>query len=142
MGAGTAAAALTFAVPAARMLGSDRGRRRLGSRLGVRAAWGQQSTRACGCADVWHVSEPLESGSRGAKGRTHLHDRSSPAAALLQGVFDGIGRLFDFRGGFKLSSALYAGQRRVHHHCGGPPACPPSSRKAPEARWLRFMPDR
>lgn len=57
-GTGVAAAALTFAVPAARMLGTDRGRRRLGSRI-----------KGC-CA--------------------------------------GVGRLFDFRNGFKLSSALYA----------------------------------
>ncbi|GAB4818101.1 hypothetical protein N2152v2_005147, partial [Parachlorella kessleri] len=58
LGAGGAAAALTFAVPAARLLATDRGRRRLGNRI--------------------------------------------------RGFFDGVGRLFDFPNGFKLSSALYA----------------------------------
>lgn len=45
-GLGAATAALTFAVPAARMLGSDRGRRRLGSRIKV-------------CVCVW-VGESLQ----------------------------------------------------------------------------------
>ena len=37
---------------------------------------------------------------------------SHPPSPPSQGVFDGFGRLFDFRSGFKLSSALYAGKRR------------------------------
>ncbi len=37
LGAGGAAAALTFAVPAARLLATDRGRRRLGNR--IRVSW-------------------------------------------------------------------------------------------------------
>lgn len=58
LGAGVAAAALTLGVPAARSLGTERGRRRLGSRLG--------------------------------------------------GLFEATGRLFDFRRGFKPTTALYA----------------------------------
>ena len=58
LGAGAAAAALTLGVPTARLLTTDRGRRRLGSRIA--------------------------------------------------GVFDAATRLFDFRRGFKASTALYA----------------------------------
>lgn len=68
LGAGAAAAALTLGVPAARLLATERGRRRLGSRL--------------------------------------------------RGIFDAAGRLFDFRRGFKLSTALYAALTPVFFGAG------------------------
>lgn len=105
MSAGAAAAALTFAVPAGRMLATERSRRRLGNRLSVSVVCGRGGRRH-GRGAAWPLARllpPTQASSR------LPHRRPLPCNAMPQGVFDGVGRLFDFRGGFKLSSALYAG---------------------------------
>lgn len=148
-GLGAATAALTFAVPAARMLGSDRGRRRLGSRIKVcvwvggwagvdRWRWSRLQRRevvrnaqahvrlcviqGCGPAGVYLTHAALfgisaliircsrrEQHITCCTQRLRMFTWAPSPPALVQGAIDGVGRLFTFRSGFKLSTALYAG---------------------------------
>lgn len=64
LGAGATAAALTFAVPAARMLATDRGRRRLGSRLQVGLGFCHAISQSLSCMTKFDAG-PLTAGAAG-----------------------------------------------------------------------------
>lgn len=98
---------LTVAVPASHALGSKRARRRLGSHFKVRA-----TACVCGMAGTgshsW-LADPSVHACGCSLSLSHLQPGLS--VWCLQRLADGIGRLFDFQGRFKLSSVLYAGER-------------------------------